>query len=38
MRIGHDGPEGPRPSDVDHQEPTKIRPTMDEHGNINYDD
>jgi hypothetical protein len=38
MRIGHDGPEGPRPSDVDHQEPTKIRPTMDEHGTITYDE
>ncbi|MGP3970346.1 DUF5954 family protein [Streptomyces sp. 6N223] len=38
MRIGHDGPEGPRPSDEDHQEPTKIRPTMDEQGNITYDE
>lgn len=38
MRIGADGPEGPRDSDEDHQEPTKIRPTMDEHGTITYDD
>ena len=38
MRIGPDGPEPPRPSDRDHQEPTKIRPTMDEWGNITYDD
>jgi hypothetical protein len=38
MRIGHDGPEGPRPSDEDHQEPMKIRPTMDEWGNITYDE
>jgi hypothetical protein len=38
MRIGPDGPEPPRPSDEDHQEPTKIRPTMDEWGNITYGD
>ncbi|MFG3252055.1 DUF5954 family protein [Streptomyces sp. NPDC048172] len=38
MRVGPDGPEPPRPSDQDHQEPTKIRPTMDEWGNISYDD
>ncbi|MDJ1133770.1 DUF5954 family protein [Streptomyces iconiensis] len=36
MRIGPDGPEPPRPSDEDHQEPMKIRPTMDEWGNISY--
>ncbi|MBO8192526.1 hypothetical protein ITI46_12745 [Streptomyces oryzae] len=38
MRIGPDGPEPPRPSDQDHQEPTKIHPTMDEWGNLSYDD
>ncbi|MEU7312667.1 DUF5954 family protein [Streptomyces sp. NPDC007083] len=38
MRIGPDGPEPPRPSDEDHQEPSKIHPTMDEWGNISYGD
>ncbi len=36
MRIGPDGPEPPRSSDQDHQGPTKIRPTMDEWGNISH--
>ncbi|MEV5204530.1 DUF5954 family protein [Streptomyces sp. NPDC053720] len=34
MRVGPAGPEGPRPSDIDDQGPTKIHPTMDEWGNI----
>ncbi|MCX4550697.1 DUF5954 family protein [Streptomyces sp. NBC_01387] len=34
MRIGPDGPEPPRRSDTDIQEPMKIRPTMDEWGTI----
>ncbi|MDK0519848.1 DUF5954 family protein [Streptomyces sp. ML-6] len=34
MRIGPAGPETPRRSDVDDQEPSKIHPTMDEWGNI----
>lgn len=38
MRIGPDGPEPPRPSDQDHQGPTKIHPTMDEQGNIFFDE
>ncbi|MFH9608024.1 DUF5954 family protein [Streptomyces sp. NPDC017448] len=32
VRIGPDGPETPRPSDVDEYEPSKLHPTMDEHG------
>ncbi|MEW2066997.1 DUF5954 family protein [Streptomyces sp. NPDC007346] len=36
MRIGPDGPEKPRPSDVDDYGPSQIHPPMDEHGNINY--
>ncbi|MCX4731688.1 DUF5954 family protein [Streptomyces sp. NBC_01363] len=36
MRIGPASPEGPRRSDVDDQEPTKIHPSMDEWGNIDY--
>lgn len=36
VRIGPDGPEPPRPSDVDEEEPCKIRPTMDEWGNIHH--
>jgi hypothetical protein len=38
VRIGLDGPEPPRPSDVDPYGPSKIRPTMDEHGTISYGD
>ncbi|MFH8476293.1 DUF5954 family protein [Streptomyces sp. NPDC018000] len=36
MRVGPAGPEGPRRSDIDVQEPTQIHPTMDEWGNIDY--
>ncbi|MFI1225842.1 MULTISPECIES: DUF5954 family protein [unclassified Streptomyces] len=36
MRIGPDGPERPRPSDVDDYGPSKIHPTMDEHGVVTY--
>ncbi|MFF7011302.1 DUF5954 family protein [Streptomyces fimicarius] len=36
MRIGPDGPETPRPSDVDDYGPSKIHPTMDEHGVVTY--
>ncbi|MGW2630033.1 DUF5954 family protein [Streptomyces chattanoogensis] len=36
MRIGANGPEGPRRSDVDEHEPMKIHPTMDEWGTITY--
>lgn len=38
MRIGPAGPEGPRRSDIDVQEPMKIRPTMDEWGNIEHNE
>ncbi|MBM7055436.1 DUF5954 family protein [Streptomyces durocortorensis] len=38
MRIGPDGPERPRPSDVDDYGPSKIQPTMDEHGVVTYGD
>ncbi|ARF72920.1 hypothetical protein B7C62_12075 [Kitasatospora albolonga] len=36
MRIGPDGPEKPRPSDVDEYGPSQIRPSMDEDGNVTY--
>jgi hypothetical protein len=38
VRIGLDGPEPPRPSDIDPYGPSKIRPTMDEYGNITHGD
>ncbi|MBK0376626.1 MULTISPECIES: DUF5954 family protein [Streptomyces] len=38
VRIGPNGPETPRPSDVDEYEPSKMHPTMDEHGVITYDE
>lgn len=38
MRIGPDGPERPRPSDVDDYGPSKIHPTMDEWGKITHGD
>lgn len=38
VRIGADGPELPRLSDVDPYGPSKMHPTMDEHGNITYDE
>jgi hypothetical protein len=37
VRIGPDGPETPRPSDLNSQEPMQIHPTMDEWGNIMYE-
>ncbi|WP_438489342.1 DUF5954 family protein [Streptomyces sp. S186] len=37
IRMGPDGPEPPRPSDVDDYGPTKIHPTMDEDGTLHYD-
>jgi hypothetical protein len=37
LRWGPDGPEGPRPSDTDSHPPEKIRPTLDEDGNIHHD-
>ncbi|MEW2632714.1 DUF5954 family protein [Streptomyces sp. NPDC048389] len=37
VRIGPDGPEPPRPSDVNSQEPMQIHPTMDEWGTITYE-
>ncbi|WP_404949941.1 DUF5954 family protein [Streptomyces sp. ARC12] len=36
MRIGPDGPEKPRPSDVDDYGPSRIHPVMDAEGNITY--
>ncbi|MFF8913745.1 DUF5954 family protein [Streptomyces sp. NPDC015032] len=36
MRVGPAGPEGPRRSDIDIQEPMQIHPRMDEGGNIDY--
>lgn len=37
VRLGPDGPEGPRPSDTDVTEPTRLHPAMDEHGTITHD-
>jgi hypothetical protein len=37
VRIAPDGPEGPRPSDVDVDEPMRMHPPMDEHGVVTYD-
>ncbi|MFC7469621.1 DUF5954 family protein [Actinomadura keratinilytica] len=37
VRWGPDGPEGPRPSDVDVQEPCQIRPRLDEDGVIHHE-
>ncbi|MEU9031103.1 DUF5954 family protein [Streptomyces sp. NPDC048383] len=34
LRSGPDGPEGPRPSDVNTQEPTRIPVGLDEDGNV----
>jgi hypothetical protein len=36
LRMGPDGPECPRPSDVDEYGPMKMHPTMDEDGTIHY--
>ncbi|MER6121327.1 DUF5954 family protein [Streptomyces sp. NPDC001795] len=37
LRMGPDGPEPPRPSDIDEYGPMKLHPTMDEDGNLTYD-
>ncbi|MGW0820189.1 DUF5954 family protein [Streptomyces sp. NPDC002845] len=37
LRMGPDGPETPRPSDIDNYGPTKIHPTMHEDGTITHD-
>ncbi|MGP3683626.1 DUF5954 family protein [Streptomyces sp. IBSNAI002] len=34
LRWGPDGPEGPRPSDVNSQDPARIHLTLDEDGNV----
>lgn len=38
LRWGPDGPETPRPSDVNSQEPGRLHPPLDEDGNILPDD
>ncbi|MGW0660683.1 DUF5954 family protein [Streptodolium elevatio] len=38
VRIGGDGPESARPSDVDNYGPSQIHPVMDEHGTITHED
>ncbi|MFJ2647678.1 DUF5954 family protein [Streptomyces sp. NPDC087420] len=38
LRWGTDGPEGPRPSDIDSHPPEQIRPLLDEDGTIHYED
>lgn len=37
VRVGPDGPEGPRSSDVDVTEPMRMHPVMNEHGEITYE-
>ncbi|WP_407563412.1 DUF5954 family protein [Streptomyces sp. 184] len=37
IRVGPDGPEPPRPSDVDEYGPCQIHPTMDADGTITHD-
>ncbi|MFF8844555.1 DUF5954 family protein [Streptomyces sp. NPDC015127] len=37
VRYGADGPESPRPSDIDDYGPMKMHPTMDEDGTIHYE-
>ncbi|MFI8960826.1 DUF5954 family protein [Streptomyces sp. NPDC053493] len=38
VRFGPDGPEGPRPSDVDEYGPQKLHPRMDEDGTLHYEE
>ncbi|NJQ15065.1 DUF5954 family protein [Streptomyces bohaiensis] len=38
VRIGADGPEGPRPSDIDPHGPMRMHPRMDPDGALHYDD
>ncbi|MFI1735128.1 DUF5954 family protein [Streptomyces acidicola] len=37
LRMGPDGPEQPRPSDVDEYGPMKMHPTMDEDGTLTHE-
>lgn len=37
LRMGPDGPETPRPSDIDEYGPMKMHPTMDEDGTLTYE-
>ena len=37
LRWGPDGPEGPRPSDVNDHAPERLHPVLDEDGNIHYE-
>ncbi|MFG2985556.1 DUF5954 family protein [Streptomyces sp. NPDC048258] len=34
LRWGPDGPEGPRPSDINSQDPARIHPALDENGRV----
>ncbi|MFB7587105.1 DUF5954 family protein [Streptomyces sp. NPDC056169] len=38
IRFGPDGPEGPRPSDIDRYGPMKMHPRMDEDGTVHHDE
>ncbi|MFF5974410.1 DUF5954 family protein [Streptomyces sp. NPDC012769] len=38
VRFGPDGPETPRPSDVDDYGPMKMHPTMDENGEVHFEE
>ncbi|MGC0421730.1 DUF5954 family protein [Embleya sp. AB8] len=38
VRVGTDGPEPPRPSDIDMHPPTRMHPSMDENGVITHEE
>ncbi|MEF9881054.1 DUF5954 family protein [Streptomyces sp. P9-A4] len=38
LRWGPDGPEGPRPSDINTQAPQALHPRLDEDGTVHFDD
>ncbi|MFC9344223.1 DUF5954 family protein [Streptomyces sp. NPDC057020] len=38
LRWGPDGPEGPRPSDINTHAPSALHPPMDEHGTVHFEE
>ncbi|MGW0122144.1 DUF5954 family protein [Streptomyces sp. NPDC003327] len=38
LRWGPDGPEGPRPSDINSHEPQAMHPRLDEHGTVHFEE
>ncbi|MFJ8659865.1 DUF5954 family protein [Streptomyces sp. NPDC093795] len=38
LRWGHDGPEGPRPSDINTHGPQALHPRLDEHGTVHFEE